>query len=183
MRRSILLLSACLLASTAGAQVATPRLKTAPVAQPSPGGRPGAEAIGPKQDDPRAPQGIIVQGGREAIGPKQDDPRAPQGLVGEDGIGPGGGCEGSLAIGPKQDDPSSGATARPGDDEDPKAAGGTGVLAIGPKQDDPRAALAARHGAQAIGPKQDDPARPGAAAVARPGDDEDPKARCVPTGR
>lgn len=78
MRRSILLLSACLLASTAGAQVATPRLKAAPVAQPSPGGRPGAEAIGPKQDDP---------------------------------------------------------------------------------------------------------ARPGAAAVARPGDDEDPKARCVPTGR
>lgn len=120
MRRSILLLSACLLASTAGAQVATPRLKAAPVAQPSPGGRPGAEAIGPKQDDPRAPQGIIVQGGREAIGPKQDDPRA---------------------------------------------------------------ALAARRGAQAIGPKQDDPARPGAAAVARPGDDEDPKARCVPTGR
>ena len=142
MRRSILLLSACLLASTAGAQVATPRLKAAPVAQPSPGGRPGAEAIGPKQDDPRAPQGIIVQGGREAIGPKQDDPRAPQGIVVQ------GGRE-----------------------------------AIGPKQDDPRAALAARRGAQAIGPKRDDPARPGAAAVARPGDDEDPKARCVPTGR
>lgn len=50
-----------------------------------------------------------------------------------------------------------------GADEDPKAVGGAGVLAIGPQQNDP--------------------ARPGAAAVARPGDDEDPKARCVPTGR
>lgn len=173
MRRSILLLSACLLASTAGAQVATPRLKAAPVAQPSPGGRPGAEAIGPKQDDPRAPQGIIVQGGREAIGPKQDDPRAPQGIVVQ------GGRE---AIGPKQDDPRA-PQGLVGEDGIGPGGGCEGSLAIGPKQDDPRAALAARRGAQAIGPKQDDPARPGAAAVARPGDDEDPKARCVPTGR
>ncbi|QIL01873.1 hypothetical protein G7078_03100 [Sphingomonas sinipercae] len=84
-------------------------------------------AIGPKQDDPLTPgtlsrpgddndpkasggsghsiRGIVVQGGREAIGPKQDDPRA-------------------LAIGPKQDDPLTlGTHARPGDDNDPKAAG------------------------------------------------------------
>lgn len=123
----------------------------------------GMEAIGPKQDDPRAlcesgngpgatPGGvkpIVVQGGMEAIGPKQDDPRTPV-----------------LAIGPKQDDPSQpGALARPGDDNDPKAAGGSGragkLLAIGPKQDDPRAP---------------------AARLARPGDDDDPQARaCAPS--
>jgi len=130
----------------------------------SPGGR---EAIGPKQDDPRAlcatgegQSGIIVQGGREAIGPKQDDPR-------------------KLAIGPKQDDPlRASVLARPGDDNDPKASGGGGIIvqggikAIGPKQDDPRAPGRRL----AIGPKQDDPRSP-AAAIARPGDDEDPHAR------
>jgi hypothetical protein len=122
----------------------------------------GVKAIGPKQDDPRAlcgspAKGIIVQGGREAIGPKQDDPR-------------------KLAIGPKQDDPLKvGVLARPGDDNDPKASGGSGadkivvqggIEAIGPKQDDPRKL--------AIGPKQDDPLKVG--VLARPGDDNDPKA-------
>ena len=63
----------------------------------------GIEAIGPKQDDPRAMcstdgPGVISPGGVEAIGPKQDDPR-------------------KLAIGPKQDDPlTPGVLARPGDD-------------------------------------------------------------------
>ena len=121
----------------------------------------GIEAIGPKQDDPRAmcepgqgatphPGGvkpIIVQGGIEAIGPKQDDPRSPV-----------------LAIGPKQDDPSRpGAMARPGDDNDPKAAGGN-----------------SRGSIRAIGPKQDDPRAP-TARLARPGDDDDPHAQiCAP---
>jgi hypothetical protein len=121
----------------------------------------GIEAIGPKQDDPRemcepgqgpmATPGrvkpIIVQGGLEAIGPKQDDPRSPV-----------------LAIGPKQDDPiKGGVKARPGDDNDPKAAGGSGPAGI-----------------RAIGPKQDDPRAP-TSRLARPGDDEDPHARaCAP---
>ena len=140
----------------------------------------GIQAIGPKQDDPRAAcdpgtdkSGIVVQGGIEAIGPKQDDPR-------------------KLAIGPKQDDPlTPGVLARPGDDNDPKASGGGtggsnivvqggiivqgGIEAIGPKQDDPRTP-----GVLAIGPKQDDPRAP-VAVLARPGDDEDPQARaCAP---
>jgi hypothetical protein len=143
------------------------------------------EAIGPKQDDPRAAcgpaagrSGIIVQGGREAIGPKQDDPR-------------------KLAIGPKQDDPlHTSVLARPGDDNDPKASGGSGIIiqggieAIGPKQDDPRApgrSLAigpkqddprAPGRSLAIGPKQDDPRAP-AGTLARPGDDDDPHARAA----
>jgi len=88
-------------------------------------------------------KGIVVQGGREAIGPKQDDPRAMQ--AGEctdnpveQGNKPGAGTndpaargiivQGGLeAIGPKQDDPRSAAT------------GTTATRAIGPKQDDPRA--------------------------------------------
>ena len=110
------------------------------------------QAIGPKQDDPRAMctgsvKGIIVQGGREAIGPKQDDPLKVMTL------------------------------ARPGDDNDPKASGGSGgdkiiveggIRAIGPKQDDPRKLQ--------IGPKQDDPRAPALGSVARPGDDNDPQA-------
>ena len=118
---------------------------------------------------PAAASGIVVQGGREAIGPKQDDPRTA-------------GCApGSLAIGPKQDDPATGALARPGDDEDPQARGGSG--AIGPKQDDPRqAGIIVQGGREAIGPKQDDP-RAAVAVVARTGDDNDPKARCIPQGR
>ena len=68
------------------------------------------QAIGAKQDDPRAMckgsiSGIVVQGGIQAIGPKQDDPR-------------------KLQIGPKQDDPRApalGTVARPGDDTDPQA--------------------------------------------------------------
>jgi hypothetical protein len=90
--------------------------------------------------------GIVVQGGREAIGPKQDDPLKVATL------------------------------ARPGDDNDPKASGGSssnggvivqgGMEAIGPKQDDPRKLQ--------IGPKQDDPLKVG--MLARPGDDDDPKA-------
>ena len=94
---------------------------------------------------PAMKKGIIVQGGREAIGPKQDDPRA-QGAVqsnddctGNEGTLPGTGSndpaaqkgiivQGGLeAIGPKQDDPRS------------AAAGSTSMRAIGPKQDDPRA--------------------------------------------
>jgi hypothetical protein len=88
-------------------------------------------------------KGIIVQGGREAIGPKQDDPRAMQASdctenPVEQGNKPGAGTndpaargivvQGGLeAIGPKQDDPRS------------AAAGTTAARAIGPKQDDPRA--------------------------------------------
>lgn len=152
----LLLVFACPLASA-----------QAPV--PSNASRPGVEAIGPKQDDPRS-AGIIVQGGLVApggcegtpgvlaIGPKQDDPSRP----------------GALAIGPKQDDPSRpGASARPGDDNDPKSAG--------PRARAAGSGLATGRRVLAIGPKQDDPSRPGAAM--RPGDDNDPKARCVPTGR
>lgn len=87
-------------------------------------------------------KGIVVQGGREAIGPKQDDPRAMQASdctenPVEQGNKPGGTndpaargiiVQGGLeAIGPKQDDPRS------------AAAGTTATRAIGPKQDDPRA--------------------------------------------
>ena len=114
--------------------------------------------------------GTISPGGIEAIGPKQDDPRAmcepgneptagmlSQGRVRlstSSGMRPTPG--GKLAIGPKQDDPRApGVLARPGDDNDPKASGGQGAgLAIGPKQDDPRSP----------------------SLVARPGDDEDPQA-------
>lgn len=87
-------------------------------------------------------KGIIVQGGKEAIGPKQDDPRAMQstdctGNAVEQGNRPGAGTndpaargiivQGGLeAIGPKQDDPRA-------------ATGATATRAIGPKQDDPRA--------------------------------------------
>jgi hypothetical protein len=88
-------------------------------------------------------KGIVVQGGREAIGPKQDDPRAMQASNCTEnpvvqGNKPGSGTidpaargiivQGGLeAIGPKQDDPRS------------AAAGTTATRAIGPKQDDPRA--------------------------------------------
>jgi hypothetical protein len=113
--------------------------------------------------------GTISPGGVEAIGPKQDDPRAmcePEGtaLTGmldqgrvrtssSSGMKPTPG--GVMAIGPKQDDPRApGVLARPGDDNDPKASGSSSVLAIGPKQDDPRSPN----------------------LVARPGDDEDPHA-------
>lgn len=88
-------------------------------------------------------KGIVVQGGREAIGPKQDDPRAMQASdctdnPVEQGNKPGAGpndpaargiiVQGGLeAIGPKQDDPRS------------AALGSTTTRAIGPKQDDPRA--------------------------------------------
>ncbi|MFL6734538.1 MAG: hypothetical protein ACJ8EY_07570 [Sphingomicrobium sp.] len=118
------------------------------------------EAIGPKQDDPRActadlngkpgSSPIVVQGG----------------IIVQGGLRPQSGAE---QIGPKQDDPRSPAQARPGDDNDPKATGGSSggtslsgrKLAIGPKQDDPRAR---------------------AMKVARPGDDTDPQAKemCMP---
>jgi hypothetical protein len=164
------LVLAALLSAPATAQVTTvKRLPAkAPASQSGIVVQGGREAIGPKQDDPRA-AGIVVQGGREAIGPKQDDPRAA-------------GCTpGTLAIGPKQDDPATGALARPGDDEDPQARGGS--ESIGPKQDDPRVAgIIVQGGREAIGPKQDDP-RSGVAIAARPGDDEDPQARCIPQGR
>lgn len=124
------------LCPSASAQTAVPVMKKGIVVQ---GGR---EAIGPKQDDPRAvneggcddggsirpatgsndpaaTQGIIVQGGLEAIGPKQDDPRAVAGA-----------STGTRAIGPKQDDPRA-------------VGGSTATRAIGPKQDDPRAPSAA----------------------------------------
>jgi hypothetical protein len=134
--------------------------------------------------------GTISPGGIEAIGPKQDDPRAmcnpgsePNAMLSQgrvrlstsSGMRPSPG--GKLAIGPKQDDPRSpGVLARPGDDNDPKASGGQGGLAIGPKQDDPRSP-----GLLAIGPKQDDPRSP--STVARPGDDEDPQALAGKCGR
>jgi hypothetical protein len=88
-------------------------------------------------------KGIVVQGGREAIGPKQDDPKAvgADACIGGSGsVQPGDGVTdpagrkgiivqgGREAIGPKQDDPRAGAI------------GNTGTRAIGPKQDDPRAA-------------------------------------------
>lgn len=133
--------------------------------------------------------GTVSPGGMQAIGPKQDDPRA---MCEPDGPGHAGMLSqgrvrlstssgirqtpgGSEAIGPKQDDPRApGVLARPGDDNDPKASGSMGggvqgpILSIGPKQDDPRSP------ALAIGPKQDDPRSPN--LVARPGDDEDPQA-------
>ena len=71
---------------------------------------------------------------------------------------------GMEAIGPKQDDPLTACG--------PAEGGASGIIvqggreAIGPKQDDPRKL--------AIGPKQDDPLR--ARVLARPGDDNDPKA-------
>ncbi|GAB3096351.1 hypothetical protein [Lysobacter terrae] len=90
---------------------------------------------------PVAKKGIVVQGGREAIGPKQDDPRAvsTDDCTGDGTAVPGTGTndpaaqkgiivQGGLeAIGPKQDDPRASAT------------GATSLRAIGPKQDDPRA--------------------------------------------
>ena len=131
--------------------------------------------------------GTISPGGVEAIGPKQDDPRA---MCGPDGTALTGMLDqgrvrtssssgmkptpgGKLAIGPKQDDPlARGVLARPGDDNDPKASGGNdGGLAIGPKQDDPRAP-----GLLAIGPKQDDPRSPGVAPVGTYDPDTDPQA-------
>lgn len=174
MRLPLVLIAACF-ASSAVAQT-VPRLK--PVAAPSvstqgagraagivvqggrdcddAAGRPGTEAIGPKQDDPRA-RGIIVQGGLQGDGAT------------------GGGAPGVLAIGPKQDDPSRpGTAARPGDDNDPKASGVRSAR-------DAASGMASGRRMLAIGPKQDDPRSP-AGAVARPGDDEDPKARCVPRG-
>ena len=55
------------------------------------------------------------------------------------------------------------------------------VQSIGPKQDDPRAmcqgslrGIVVQGGREAIGPKQDDPLKVG--TLARPGDDNDPKA-------
>lgn len=103
-----------------------------------------ASASLPAQAQTAAPvvkKGIIVQGGREAIGPKQDDPRAvaTDDCTGEGPAVPGTGTndpaakqgiivQGGLeAIGPKQDDPRA------------SAAGTTSMRAIGPKQDDPRA--------------------------------------------
>lgn len=138
----------------------------------------GVEAIGPKQDDPRqcasepgikSPEissGIIVQGGREAIGPKQDDPLSADGSAGP-------GQPGVLAIGPKQDDPSRpGALSRPGDDNDPKASGGSSIIVQGGLKP-----IVVQGGMEAIGPKQDDPRAVAALGVlARPGDDNDPKA-------
>ena len=134
------------------------------------------EAIGPKQDDPRAACGtegivvqgglkpIVVHGGMEAIGPKQDDPRKLS-------IGPKQDDPRKLSIGPKQDDPLKvGVLARPGDDNDPKASGGEGTRGI-----------IVQGGREAIGPKQDDPRALKLGVIARPGDDNDPKARsCAP---
>ena len=122
--------------------------------------------------------GTLSPGGIEAIGPKQDDPRAmcepgspgaagmlSQGRVRlstSSGIRPTPG--GAESIGPKQDDPRSpGVLARPGDDDDPKASGGS------------QSGIVVQGGIEAIGPKQDDPRSP-VSAVARPGDDEDPQA-------
>lgn len=142
-----------------------------------------------------ARSGIIVQGGletrpTEAIGPKQDDPLTHgcgPGMTPIDGpvdlVRPGGEGDpqargnGVESIGPKQDDPSRPGTLAIGPKQDDPSR--PGVLAIGPKQDDP-----SRPGTLAIGPKQDDPRAPGAAGrVGRPGDDNDPKARCVPAAR
>ena len=104
-----------LFCSIASAQAPAPSAKKGIIVQ---GGR---EAIGPKQDDPRAVTGNdctekpIAQGGK----PGTDDPAAKQGIVVQGGL---------EAIGPKQDDPRS------------AAASTTSMRAIGPKQDDPRAA-------------------------------------------
>lgn len=126
----------------------------------------------------------VSPGGMEAIGPKQDDPRAMcetdgtalTGLMDKGRVrtssssgmqpAPGGGT-GMLSQGRVRLSTSTG--VKPGSENDPKAAGGGGGLAIGPKQDDPRSP-----GVLAIGPKQDDPRSPN--LVARPGDDDDPQA-------
>lgn len=132
----------------------------------------GVEAIGPKQDDPRAAcgpggmSGIVVQGGREAIGSKQDDSLTAD-------VAAGMRRPGVLAIGPKQDDPSRpGALSRPGDDNDPKASGGSSIIVQGGLKP-----IVVQGGIEAIGPKQDDPRAPALGVLARPGDDNDPKAR------
>lgn len=107
-------------------------------------------------------KGIVVQGGREAIGPKQDDPRTVE-------------CGGATDAVSAQ-----GIPGKPGGEDDPKAHSGNGTRAIGPKQDDPSTrGIIVQGGLEAIGPKQDDPRAP-AAAQHRPGDDNDPKARCAP---
>ncbi|GAB3376523.1 hypothetical protein GCM10027431_31420 [Lysobacter rhizosphaerae] len=104
-----------LFCSIASAQTPAPAVKKGIIVQ---GGR---EAIGPKQDDPRAvtandcSENPIAQGGK----PGTDDPAAKQGIIVQGGL---------EAIGPKQDDPRS------------AAASSTSMRAIGPKQDDPRAA-------------------------------------------
>lgn len=128
-----------------------------------------------------SPRGIIVQGGRTAIGPKPDDPRAPNRAASHPQPRPQGGTA-AIAIGPKQDDPAHGLAIGPKQDDpahslagkmhgfaqtlnpDEQAAfdwflqraasnsrpGGNGptptlsqalgINAIGPKPDDPRAA-------------------------------------------
>jgi hypothetical protein len=117
------------------------------------------QAIGPKQDDPRASCG---SGGGLAIGPKQDDPR-------------------KLAIGPKQDDPRKGIIIQGGKqgaynpETDPQAQGGAEM--IGPKQDDPRTGIIVQGGIEAIGPKQDDPRSPGQLAAGAYNPETDPQAR------
>ena len=83
---------------------------------------------------------------------------------------------GVQAIGPKQDDPRTMCSDDPAVKTPERGIiveGGRQAIivqggreAIGPKQDDPRAL--------AIGPKQDDPLKVG--VLARPGDDNDPKA-------
>jgi hypothetical protein len=108
-------LSLSLFCATTSAQTSAPIAKKGIVVQ---GGR---EAIGPKQDDPRATTdndctgAPIVQDGK----PGTNDPAAKQGIIVQGGL---------EAIGPKQDDPRS------------AAPGTTSMRAIGPKQDDPRAA-------------------------------------------
>lgn len=107
-------------------------------------------------------RGIVVQGGREAIGPKQDDPRATDC----------GGIAGTTDI--------QGIPGKAGGENDPKAHAGNGAVAIGPKQDDPSTrGIIVQGGIEAIGPKQDDP-RALTAVQQRPGDDNDPKAKCAP---
>lgn len=142
-----------------------PVLKTAPTARKGIIVQNGREAIGPKQDDPL----LVDCGGSNATGAQatagirkpggEDDPVARRGLIVQ------GGRE---AIGPKQDDPASRGIIVQG-----------GREAIGPKQDDPGSrGIIVQGGREAIGPKQDDPRAP-TAAVQRPGDDHDPKARCA----
>jgi hypothetical protein len=129
-------------------------------AQAGPVVQPGiVQAIGPKQDDPRAicdTSGLAMNGGVEAIGPKQDDPR-------------------TLAIGPKQDDPRAPALGAYNPETDPHASGG--AEAIGPKQDDPRKGIIVQGGRTlAIGPKQDDPRTPGQLAAGSYNPETDPHA-------
>lgn len=81
-------------------------------AQARPAAKPGAQAIGPKPDDPRQVK-PAAKPGAQAIGPKPDDPRQVKPT----------GKTGAQAIGPKPDDPRQAKPAQAVPKADPRKQG------------------------------------------------------------